>query len=110
MLECLQIDLDHNSRDDNSGRLICFGYGGSEFGPRDLMARVVREVMTDYKKLTLAFNFEGKRVKLLGESQLAETAVSGSGLHRMVAHREVFLFIVNFKRRLVIRMNCQGQN
>lgn len=46
-------------------------------------------VKTDYKNLSLEFNYGEKVVKLQGSSQLANSGVSNQGLRRMMAKKQI---------------------
>lgn len=49
-------------------------------------------VKTNYKELTMEFELLGRTIKLQGNSQIAESVISGNGLRRLVARREVAYF------------------
>lgn len=49
-------------------------------------------VKTNYKELTMEFELLGKTIRIQGDSQVTETAISGKGLRRLVARQEVAYF------------------
>lgn len=49
-------------------------------------------VKTNYKELTMKFDLLGKAIKLQRNPQMAESAISGSGLRKLVARHEVAYF------------------
>lgn len=50
------------------------------------------EIKTNYKELTMEFKLLGKMIRLQGNPQIAESAISGNGLRRLVTRREVAYF------------------